>query len=130
MPGINEEEYAKYNYVGGKKEYTGEYRHFKLDSVNGQPVKIEAFANIKEHQTPLNAAKKLLRSYCKSQGLKESNRLKLNITFTIRESTRGRSKVFGPYTGKYYKYSAEELKKAQASGITFHMKPVVKLAKK
>ena len=117
------------NFYGGKKAYTGEYRHFKLDTVNGQPVKFEALANIKDHQTPLSAAKKLLRSYCRAKGLKESNRLKLNVKFTIRETTRGHSKVFGPYSGKYHKYTAEEMKKAKASGVVFHMKPVVKLSK-
>jgi hypothetical protein len=126
----NEEDYDDTKQYGGKSEYKGSYRHFKLDSVNGKPVTFESKANITENQTPLNAAKKLLRSYCRSKGLKESDRLKLNITFTIRETTRGHSKIFGPYTGKYQKYTAEELKKSKASGITFKMKPIVKLAKK
>ena len=117
------------NQFGGKKAYTGTYRHFKIVEVNGKPVNMDAMANIKEHQTPISAAKKLLRSYCRAKGLKESDRLKLHITFTIRETTRGHSKFYGPYSGKYRKYTAQEMKASVASGITFHMKPEVRLHK-
>ena len=54
------------NQFGGKKAYTGTYRHFKIVEVNGKPVNMDAMANIKEHQTPISAAKKLLRSYCRA----------------------------------------------------------------
>jgi len=123
-----ESEYSEQS--GGKKTHTSKLRHFKLATVDGKEVDFEATANVKDHQTPLSAAKKLLRSYCRALKLKETNRLKVDIKFTIRESTRGSgNKIFGPYTGKYRKYTPAEMKKAQASGITFHMKPEVKLLK-
>jgi len=116
---------------GGAKEYDGEYRHFKLVTVDGKEVNLDCTANIKDHQTPLSAAKKLLRSYCRAHKLKEANRLKVDIEFTIRETNRGsKPKIYGPYSGKYRKYTPAEMKKAQASGITFHMKPEVKLIRK
>lgn len=115
---------------GGKKTHIGELRHFKLVTVDGKEINIDATANIKNHQTPLSAAKKLLRSYCRSMKLKEANRLKVDIKFTIRETNRGsKPKIYGPYSGKYRKYTPAEMKKAQASGITFHMKPEVKLVR-
>jgi hypothetical protein len=115
---------------GGKKEYTGTYRHFKIVEVNGKPIKLDAIANIKEHQTPISAAKKLLRSYCRAKKLSENDRLKLHIVFSIKETNRGsNNKIFGPYSGKYRKYTAKELQSAVASGITFHMKPEVRLHK-
>jgi hypothetical protein len=118
------------NQSGGKKTHTGELRHFKLVTVDGKEVDLDATANIKEHQTPLSAAKKLLRSYCRAHKLKEANRLKVDIEFTIRETNRGsKNKIYGPYSGKYRKYTPAEMKKAQASGITFHMKPEVKIIK-
>jgi len=118
------------NQSGGKKTHTGELRHFKLVTVDGKEVDLDATANIKEHQTPLSAAKKLLRSYCRAHKLKEASRLKVDIEFTIRETNRGsKNKIYGPYSGKYRKYTPAEMKKAQASGITFHMKPEVKIIK-
>ena len=118
------------NQSGGKKTHTGELRHFKLVTVDGKEVDLDCTANIKDHQTPLSAAKKLLRSYCRAHKLKEANRLKVDIEFTIRETNRGsKNKIYGPYSGKYRKYTPAEMKKAQAAGITFHMKPEVKLIK-
>jgi len=128
---LNElEELIQESQQEGGRMSSGPKRHFKLATVDGKEVDFEATANIKSHQTPLSAAKKLLRSYCRALKLKEANRLKVDIKFTIRESTRGSgNKVFGPYSGKYRKYTPAEMKKAQASGITFHMKPEVKLLK-
>jgi hypothetical protein len=124
---------------GGKKDkYTGTYRHFKLYEVNGKPVDIDSIVNIKEHHTPINAAKKLLRSYCNSKKLSKNDKYKIHITFSIRETTRGSDKsksIYGPYTGRYHKYTPEEMKKATYSigsgkKLVLTMKPVVKLHKK
>ena len=54
-----------------QKEYTGTYRHFTLHEVDGKEVEIGT-ADIKDHQTPLNAAKKLLSSYCRHEGIKSN----------------------------------------------------------
>jgi hypothetical protein len=115
---------------GGAKDYSGSYRNFKIVEVNGKAVKYDSGASIKEHQTPLNAAKKLLKSICLQMGLKGMKKLDCHVTFVIQETTRGsKKKMFGPYKGKYMKYTPEEAKKATASGISFKMKPVVKLHK-
>ena len=114
---------------GGKKPYSGTYRHFKIVEVDVKQVKFGT-ADIKETQTPLNAAKKMLKSIAHEHNLKGNNKLKLKVVFSIQETTQGSSKkVFGPYSGKYHKYSDAEMKKATASGIKFRMKPVVKLYK-
>lgn len=118
------------NKEGGAKPYSGTFRTFKLVEVNGKPIKIDARAYVKEHQTPLNGAKKLLKSWCRHEGIKKNDRTKVNITFTIQETTQGSSKKqFGPYTGKYMKYTPEQMKQAKAAGIVFSMKPIVKLRK-
>lgn len=115
---------------GGASNYTGTYRHFKIVELNGKEVKLDYGAAIKEHQTPLNAAKKLLKSICLHMGLKGMKKLQCNATYVIKETTQGSSKkMYGPYHGKYSKYTPAEAKKAMASGISFKMKPVVKLHK-
>ena len=117
--------------AGKASDYKGTFRHFKVEDLNGKPVKYDGIANIKEHQTPLNAAKKLLKSICLEHKLKGDNKLKMNATFTIRETTRGSNhKIYGPYTARYHKYTPEEMKKAKAAGQKFRMKPIVKLQKK
>ncbi len=47
---------------GVKKDYNGTNRHFTLHEVNGKKVDIGT-SIIKDHQSPLNASKKLLISY-------------------------------------------------------------------
>ena len=114
---------------GAKKEYTGTYRHFTLHEVNGKEVEIGT-ADIKDYQTPLNAAKKLLSSYCRHEGIKSNERNKVNITFTIRETTRGHSKIYGPYKGKFVKYDKPVMIKLKSGkSIKIVGKPMVKLAK-
>jgi hypothetical protein len=114
---------------GAKREYTGTYRHFTLHEVNGKSVTIGT-ADIKDHQTPLNAAKKLLSSYCRHEGIKSNERNKVNITFTIRETTRGHSKVYGPYKGKFVKYDKPLMIKLKSGKVIKRtVKPMVKLAK-
>ena len=112
-------------------EYSGVYRHFKIVHLNGKDVNLDYGAKIKETQTPLNAAKKLLKSICLHMGLKGMKKLQCNATFVIKETTQGsKKKEFGPYKGKYIQYTPAEAKKAMASGIMFKMKPSVKLSKK
>jgi len=112
-----------------KAPYTGTYRHFRVVKLNGKEVHLGSAA-IKDHHTPLNAARKLLMSIAKHQNLSKLKKLGLKAHFLIQETTRGSAhKIFGPYHGKYVKYSAEEAKKAEAAGIKFQMKPVVKLMK-
>lgn len=121
-----------YSVGGEKKVYTGSYRHFKIVEVNGKSYENNAIADIKEHQSPLNAASKLLGSYCRTEGIMKMDRTKMKpITFSIRETTKdSKKKIFGPYHGHYIKYTPVQMKEASAAGITFTMKPVVKLYKK
>ena len=121
-----------HSHGGSKKLYTGSYRHFKIVEVNGKSYENTAIADIKEHQSPLSAASKLLGSYCRSEGIKKMDRPKMRpVTFSIRETTKdSKKKIFGPYHGHYIKYTPAQMKEASAAGITFTMKPVVKLYKK
>jgi hypothetical protein len=117
---------------GGKKEYTGLYRHFKMVEADGKQVKSDARADIKEHQTPLNAAKKLLTSMVKKEKLSDNAKTKLKVIFYIQETNRdSKSKIYGPYIGTYYKYTASEAAKAKAAkgAVSFKFKPIVKLYK-
>ncbi len=106
-------------------------RHFRLVEVDGRKLNHGiGYIEIKGKQTPLNAAKKLLRSYCRSKGMKGRSKLGVNIKFHIQEVSRGsKHKVFGPYSGRYREYTPEEKKKAMAAGQKFTMKAVVKLLK-
>jgi hypothetical protein len=117
---------------GGKKEYTGEYRHFKMVEADGKPVKSNARADIKEHQTPLNAAKKLLTSMVKKEKLTDNAKTKLKVIFYIQETNRdSKSKIYGPYVGTYHKYTPSEAAKAKSAKgkVSFKFKPIVKLYK-
>ena len=118
------------NKTGGvSADYTGKIRHFKVILLDGQEVDIGR-VDIKEYQTPLNAAKKLLGSIATHHNLKKLNKLKLNVVFIIKETTRdSKQKIYGPYKGKYIKLTPEEMKKATRAGITFTMRPSVKLHK-
>jgi hypothetical protein len=114
---------------GAKKEYTGTLRHFTLHEVDGKSVTIGS-VDIKDHQTPLDAAKKLFSCYCRSKDIKPEQRNKVNIKFCIRETTRGHSKVYGPYKGKFVKYDKPlMLKLKTGTTIKIFGKPMVKLSK-
>ena len=114
---------------GAKKEYTGTYRHFTLHEVNGKEVEIGT-ADIKDYQTPLDAAKKLLSSWYRHQGIKSNERNKHDIKFCIRETTRGHSKIYGPYKGKFVKYDKPLMIKLKSGKVIKRIgKPMVKLAK-
>ncbi len=114
---------------GAKKEYSGSYRHFTLHEVDGKIVDIGT-ADIKDHQTPLSAAKKLLSSYCRHHGIKSDQRNKVNISYTIRETTRGHSKIYGPYEGKFVKYDKPLMIKLKSGKVIKRtVKPMVSLKK-
>jgi hypothetical protein len=123
---------------GGKVEEDDKTRKFTVCQLNGKDLTDEiGHVEIKVGRTPLNAAKKLLKSIAKHMKLKGNARHSLKATFMIRESTRGskkHDKMYGPYHGRYHKYTPEEAKKAsikKADGTLqkFGLKPIVKLAK-
>ena len=105
-------------------------RHFRVVRLNGKDVNI-GDVTIKMHQNPVAAARKLLRSICKFEGLKKLNKLKCHAVFYIYESSRGsRNKVYGPYKGSYVKLDGKD-KKVSKDGkvITYTMKANVKKLK-
>ena len=115
---------------GAKKEYTGTYRHFTLHEVDGYDRNDIGTATIKDHQNPLDAAKKLLSSWYRHQGIKSNERNKHDIKFTIRETTRGHSKIYGPYKGKFVKYDKPLMIKLKSGKVIKRIgKPMIKLAK-
>jgi hypothetical protein len=79
---------------------------------------------------PVDAAKKLLSSICKHQGLKKMNRLKCHAVFWIRETTRNHSHIYGPYKGKFVnlmKNGKEKIVKLKSGAvIKYSVKPEVK----
>jgi hypothetical protein len=90
---------------GGK--VTGPIRHFRIAILNNKEIHRSdkgigsAEATISMKANPVDAAKKLLGSICKHEGLKKMNRLKCRAVYWIRETTKGHSKMYGPYTGKF-----------------------------
>ena len=105
-------------------------RHFRVVRLNGKDVNI-GDVTIKMHQNPVAAARKLLRSICKFEGLKKLNKLKCSAVFYIYESGRGsRNKIYGPYKGSYVKLDGKD-KKVSKDGkvITYTMKANVKKLK-
>ena len=113
--------------VGGADD---EKRHFRVVRLNGKDVNI-GHVTIKMHQNPVAAARKLLRSICKFEGLKKLNKLKCHAVFYIYELQRGsRNKIYGPYKGSYVKLDGKD-KKVSKDGkvITYTMKANVKKLK-
>ena len=110
-----------------KSEYTGTYRNFTMSEVDGKIVTIGT-VKIKEHQTPIDAAKKILSCYCRYENIKSNRRNKVNIKFTIVETTRGHSKIYGPYKGYFVKYDKPVIIKLKNGKIIKKtLKPVVKI---
>jgi hypothetical protein len=117
-----------------KKEYTGTFRHFKIFEVDGKEFKSDARANIKEHHTPLIAARKLLSSMVREKKLNDNTKSKFKVIFSIKETTRDsktKTKVYGPYQGSYHKYTPSEAAKAKTADgkVSLKFKPIVKLFK-
>lgn len=114
---------------GGKSNKAKNYRHFKVVEVNGKKVDFGAI-KINELRTPLSAARKAFSAIMEHMNVKRGNRPGFKATFSIYETTRGsKNKVYGPYNGRYHKYTEEEKRKAKAGKQTFEGKPVVKLMK-
>ena len=119
---------------GGK--VTGPVRHFRIAILDNKEIHRSekglgaAEATISMKANPVDAAKKLLSSICKHQGLKKMNRLKCHAVFWIRETTRNHSKVYGPYKGKFVnlmKNGKEKIVKLKSGAvIKYSVKPEVK----
>jgi hypothetical protein len=76
-------------------------RNFKILSVNGKPYPI---VRPYKGAEPKDAAKKAGRFACKKLQLNKYNNKTCNITFKLKETTRGSDKrVYGPYKGKFVK---------------------------
>jgi len=117
-----------------KKSSSEEKKRYKVVSLDGKEVVIGK-VSIEHHNTPLSAAKKLLRSIAAYKGLSGSNKTTMKaVVFKIKEITNGSSKkTYGPYIGKYKKYTADEIKKASyeidGKVVKPSMKAIVKLQK-
>jgi hypothetical protein len=130
-----------YNQEGGRKRDDEPKRHFKIVILNNKEVHGDtgvaaARASVYESTAnPVDAAKKLFRSICKSMGLKGMERLKCHATFFIKETTGPSSKkVYGPYKGSYEninKNGKPKIVTYKDTGKTskFFIKPVVKKVK-
>jgi WD40 repeat protein/ankyrin repeat protein len=124
----------KLYHKGGKVE--GPVRHFRIAILDNKEIHRSekglgaAEATISMKANPVDAAKKLMSSICKHQGLKKMNRLKCNAIFWIRETTRNHSKIYGPYKGKFVnlmKNGKEKIVKLKTGAvIKYSLKPVVK----
>jgi len=119
---------------GGK--VTGPVRHFRIAILDNKEIHRSekglgaAEATISMKANPVDAAKKLLSSICKHQGLKKMNRLKCHAVYWIRETTRNHSKMYGPYKGKFVnlmKNGKEKIVKLKSGAvIKYSVKPEVK----
>lgn len=89
-------------------------RNFKIVSINNQPINYNTKIIIKDYQSPIDAAKKVLKLI--SLNMNENEKLKLKSTFMIKEISS--KKIYGPYKGTYVR--VDKLK----------IKPSVKLCKK
>lgn len=126
-----------------KKQNGGEIsnkRTFRIVELNGKVVDFGHLTIKKKTSSgkpgpgPSAIAKKALSSIAKHLKL---NKSKLDVTFMIQEITRGNNqyKIFGPYHGKYRKYTPKEIKEKQIKTkngkiIKIEYEPIVKLVKK
>ena len=119
---------------GGKVK--SHLRHFRIAILDNKEIHRSekgigsARASISMKANPIDAAKKLLSSISKHQGLKKMKRLKCNAIFSIKETTKGHSKIYGPYKGKFVnlmKNGKEKIVKLKTGVIIkYSLKPVVK----
>jgi len=119
---------------GGKVK--GPIRHFRIAILDNKEIHRSekgigsAQASISMKANPIDAAKKLLSSICRHKGLKKMNRLKCNAIFSIKETTRKHSKMYGPYKGKFVnliKNGKERIVKLRnGTIIKYRLKPYVK----
>jgi WD40 repeat protein len=130
----NKDKKRKKYYKGGK--VSRPVRHFRIAILDNKEIHRSekgigsAEATISMKANPVDAAKKLMSSICKHQGLKKMNRLKCTAIFWIRETTRNHSKIYGPYKGKFVnlmKNGKEKIVKLKTGAvIKYSVKPVVK----
>ena len=119
---------------GGKKKSEvakKDLRRFKVVMLDQKEVDIGEAEINKTTQTPVDAAKKLLRSIALHKGMKGSAKLRLDAVFVIQETTRDsktHGKRYGPYSGKYRKYTPAEQAAAKTDDgkVKFTMTSVVK----
>ena len=120
--------------LGGKKKSEvakKDLRRFKVVMLDQKEVDIGEAEINKTTQTPVDAAKKLLRSIALHKGMRGNNKLRLDAFFVIQETTRDaktHGKRYGPYSGKYRKYTAAEQAAAKTADgkVKFSMTSVVK----
>ena len=137
MPVSNKKEHKKHkkhSHKGGKVE--GPVRHFRIAILDNKEIHRSdkglgaAEATISMKANPVDAAKKLLSSICKQQVLKKVNTIKCHAVYWIRETTRGHSKMYGPYKGKFInlmKNGKEKIVKLKSGAvIKYSVKPDVK----
>jgi hypothetical protein len=117
--------------------YNTPYRHFRIAILDNKQI-YKSKKSISTAQavinpfrgTPIDAAKKLMSSICKYQGFKKMKKLKCRPIFWMIETTRGHSKIYGPYKGKYVnlmKNGKEKIVKLRnGTIIKYSVKPVVK----
>jgi hypothetical protein len=127
----------KQNQSGGEN---ANKRSFKIVELNGKLVDFGHLTIKKKTSSgnpgpgPSAVAKKALSSIAKYL---KTNKSKIDVKFMIQEITRGPSqyKIYGPYHGKYRKYSAKEMKEKEIKTkdgkiIKIEYQPIVKLVKK
>tara|TARA_B110000967_G_C18682682_1_gene458921 strand:+ start:110 stop:595 length:486 start_codon:yes stop_codon:yes gene_type:complete len=114
---------------GGKKA-EGE-RRFIVVEVNGKKVK--PFGRYSSKPTKMNpaspgqAAKRAYKQICLKHKLKGT---KCNVTFSVRETTRGSSKkVYGPYKGSMKKLKKPRVFERDGKKITSRFEAIVKSVK-
>ena len=132
---------------GGARE-TPDVRNFTVVELNGQKIKNGGRYKIsnlytrgkrkgqrrKNLPTPGDAASKALSKFCRD--MKNKNKTKCRVTFTLQEVTRGSSrKLYGPYYGYYRKLKTPvkmRVKDAKGKMVTriFRYRPMVELSKK
>ena len=81
------------------------YRHFTLSKLNNKELELGRVKISSKSGTPLDAAKKLLKTVCSYEGLTKNKKLKCKAIFYIRETTERCNKIYGPYKGTYKKYN-------------------------
>jgi hypothetical protein len=97
-----------------------DYRYFTLHKLDNKVIEFGR-VKISSSATPLDAAKKLLKSICDYKGLKKNNKLKCKSIYYIRETTKKTNKkIYGPYKGSYKKYDKPVIVKLKDNSIIKH----------
>jgi len=96
-----------------------EYRYFTLYKLNNKKIQFGR-VKITLSAKPIDAAKKLLNSICKYEGI---SKLKCKANFYIRETTKDstQKKIYGPYKGSFKKYNTPVIIKKDGKEIKYTM---------